>query len=76
MADEFLKLYPAADDDEARAAQNQSSRDQARVSMYLWALNRGRTAKTPAYTYFWTHPLPGRTSISTARFTRRKCRTC
>ncbi len=59
MADEFLKLYPVSNDDEAKVAQNQSSRDQARVSMYLWALNRGRTGKTPAYTYFWTHPLPG-----------------
>ena len=59
MADEFLKLYPAANDEQARAAQNQSSRDQARVSMYLWALNRHHTAKTPAFTYFWTHALPG-----------------
>jgi carboxylesterase type B len=59
MADEFLKLYPATSDEEARAAQNQSSRDQARVSMYMWALNRNRTAKTPAFTYFWTHALPG-----------------
>jgi para-nitrobenzyl esterase len=59
MADEFLTLYPASSDEEARAAQNQSSRDQARVSMYLWALNRNRTAKTPAFTYFWTHALPG-----------------
>jgi para-nitrobenzyl esterase len=59
MADEFLKLYPAANDEDARAAQNESSRDQARVSMYLWALNRHRTAKTPAFTYFWTHALPG-----------------
>src|SRR4029453_6502911 len=59
MADEFLKLYPATNDEEARAAQNESSRDQARVSMYLWALGRNRTAKTPAFTYFWTHALPG-----------------
>jgi para-nitrobenzyl esterase len=59
MADEFLKLYSWSTDEEARAAQNQSSRDQARMSMYLWATNRGRTAKTPAFTYFWTHPLPG-----------------
>jgi para-nitrobenzyl esterase len=59
MADEFLKLYPAATDEQARDAQNQSSRDAARVSMYLWAGNRAKTARTPAYTYFWTHPLPG-----------------
>jgi carboxylesterase type B len=59
MADEFLKLYPAATDEEARQAQNESSRDQARISMYLWALNRAKTARTKAFTYFWTHPLPG-----------------
>jgi para-nitrobenzyl esterase len=59
MADEFLKLYPAATDEEARQAQNESSRDQARVSMYLWAVNRAKTARTKAFTYFWTHPLPG-----------------
>ena len=59
LADEFLALYPAANDDQARAAQNESARDQARVSMYLWAMNRARTASTKAFTYFWTQPLPG-----------------
>ena len=58
-ADEFLRLYPAADDGQARASANESARDRARVSMYLWAARRGKTAKTKAYTYFWTHPLPG-----------------
>ena len=58
-AGELLRLYPAATDEQARAAANDSSRDQARVSMYLWAVNRGKTAKTKAYTYFWTHALPG-----------------
>lgn len=59
MAEEFLRLYPAATDEQARAAVNESSWDQARVSMYLWAANRARTAKTKAYTYFWDHSLPG-----------------
>jgi para-nitrobenzyl esterase len=59
MADEFLALYPAATDDQAAAAQAQSSRDQALVSMYLWARERARTARTSAYTYLWDHPLPG-----------------
>jgi para-nitrobenzyl esterase len=27
--------------------------------MYLWAMNRGKTARTKAFTYFWDHPLPG-----------------
>jgi carboxylesterase type B len=55
----FLKLYPATTDDEAKVAANASARDIARTTMYLWALERAKTAKTPAYTYFWTHALPG-----------------
>jgi len=59
LAEAFLKLYPATSGDVAGLARNASARDQARVSMYLWALNRAKTAKTKAYTYFWNHPLPG-----------------
>jgi para-nitrobenzyl esterase len=59
LAQEFLKLYPAKTDEQAAAAQAQSSRDQSLVSMYLWARERAGTAKTPAYTYLWDHTLPG-----------------
>jgi carboxylesterase type B len=59
MADEFLQLYPAGTDDLAARAQSESSRDQALVSMYLWARERAKTARTPAFTYLWDHPLPG-----------------
>ena len=59
MADEFLKLYPASTDAEAEIAQAQSNRDQAMVSMYLWARERAKTARTKAYTYLWDHALPG-----------------
>jgi para-nitrobenzyl esterase len=55
----FLRLYPASTDEQAGVAQNESARDQARVSMYLWAVNRAKTARTDAYTYFWNHALPG-----------------
>jgi para-nitrobenzyl esterase len=58
-ADEFLKLYPARTDDEAKAAQRQSARDQALVAMYLWARVRAKTAKTPVYEYLWDHAMPG-----------------
>lgn len=58
-SDEFLHLYPAANDDEAQLAQSQSVRDQALVSMYLWAKERSNTAKTKAYEYLWDHALPG-----------------
>jgi para-nitrobenzyl esterase len=59
MADEYLKLYPAANDEQAAKAQAESGRDQALVSMYLWARERAKTSKTPAYTYLWDHTLPG-----------------
>ncbi|MGA7234438.1 MAG: carboxylesterase family protein [Bryobacteraceae bacterium] len=59
LASAFLKLYPAASDDEARASSNESSRDSMRTSMYLWAVSRARTAKTKAYTYYWDHTMPG-----------------
>ena len=59
MADEFLKLYPAETDELAAAAQTQSSRDQALVSMCLWAVERAKTSKSRTFTYLWDHALPG-----------------
>jgi para-nitrobenzyl esterase len=59
MAAEFLGLYPAATDEEANRAQNESARDRSRAALYFWALERAQTARTPVFTYFWTHPLPG-----------------
>jgi para-nitrobenzyl esterase len=58
-ADAFLKLYPAASDQEAGLANNDSSRDQQRMSLYVWAQAREKTSKSKIYTYFWTHTLPG-----------------
>lgn len=59
QADEFLRLYPAATDQEAVVAQRQSTRDRALVSMYLWAKERSKTARTRVYEYLWDHALPG-----------------
>ena len=59
MADEFLQLYPATTDEEARIAKAQSQRDQTLASMYLWAKLRARTSKTKAFLYLWDHTLPG-----------------
>ncbi len=60
MSGAFLKLYPAgSSNDQAGLSQNASARDQMRTSMYLWALNRAKTAKTKVFTYYWDHTLPG-----------------
>ncbi len=61
MADEFLKLYPASNDDEAALQNNASVRDNSRISTYLWGTQWSRANKKPIYTYFWTHALPGPT---------------
>ncbi len=58
-AGEFLKLYPAADDDSARVAQNRSARDLARTTLATWVIGRSNRAKTKVFTYFWNHALPG-----------------
>jgi carboxylesterase type B len=59
LADTFLRLYPAKSDAEAGLARNAQARDQSRASTYLWAIQRAQTSKTPVYTYFWNHALPG-----------------
>ncbi len=59
LADEFLRIYPAATDQEAALAQAQSSRDQSLVSLYLWAKQRAAKAKTKSFIYLWDHAMPG-----------------
>jgi para-nitrobenzyl esterase len=54
----FLKLYPSEDDAQSGLSQKQSARDQGTVSMYLWAANRAKTAKTSAYTYYFSRGIP------------------
>ena len=58
-ADEFLKLYQAGSDDEAKVSSNAAARDRQRVSLAAWASARARTSKTKAYVYTWDHALPG-----------------
>lgn len=61
LADEFLALYPAATNAEADDQTNASARDNARVSTSLWATEWASRAKSPVFTYFWTHAPPGQT---------------
>jgi para-nitrobenzyl esterase len=58
MADEFLKLYPAATDAEAQQADTQSARDRARSGMVLWATKRAATHKNPVYVYYFDRAIP------------------
>jgi para-nitrobenzyl esterase len=58
MAEEFLKLYPAATDQEAAAADTEAARDRARCGMYLWASKRAETHKSSAYIYYFDRAIP------------------
>jgi para-nitrobenzyl esterase len=62
MAEEFLKLYPASNDEEAAKASNQAAQDNNRISTFLWASAWIKGSQQPVYTYFWTHAPPGRQS--------------
>ncbi len=62
MADEFLTLYPASTDSEASARTGDAIRDRDRTSAHLWATAWARTAKSPVFSYFWTHAPPGQSS--------------
>ena len=60
-SDEILKLYPASTEAEGVESQKIFMRDMSMVSMYLWAMKRGKTGKTNVYTYLFIHPQPGTT---------------
>jgi len=59
-ADNFLKLYPFNSDQEARAAQAASMRDQTfGWEMRTWARMQSKTGKSKAYVYFFSRVPPG-----------------
>ena len=55
----FFGLYPNGTQEQSGASQRAAVRDAGLVSMYLWAEHRAKTARTKAFTYYWTHPMPG-----------------
>ncbi|MEE4451565.1 carboxylesterase family protein [Novosphingobium resinovorum] len=61
LAGEFLKLYPATNDDEAALQNNASARDNSRISTWLWGTLWRKGDDLPLHTYFWTHAMPGST---------------
>jgi carboxylesterase type B len=58
-AAEFLKLYPVTSDADAPDRSNEAARDRQRVMYDEWAAVRAKTAKTPAFVYYYSHVLPG-----------------
>jgi para-nitrobenzyl esterase len=60
FADEFLKLYPAATEEQAADAHYNSTRDEGMGwEMRTWVRMQGKTGKAPAYLYYFTRTPPG-----------------
>jgi para-nitrobenzyl esterase len=57
-AEQFLAVYPAANDADAGRAQVRSARDGALVALQQLAADRAATAKTPAYLYYFDRAIP------------------
>jgi para-nitrobenzyl esterase len=57
---DFLSLYPAETDEQASTVSIEAARDRNRLETYKWAAFRAKTAKSPAYTYYfdWAIPWP------------------
>ena len=58
MADDFLKLYPAASDEEANEAEVTVGRDRLRAGLYLWASARANTHRSPVFAYYFDRAIP------------------
>lgn len=57
-AEEFLRLYPASNQEQVEAMEKLSSEDRDRVSMYLWAKSRSAHDHAPIYTYYFDRAIP------------------
>jgi len=59
-ADEYLKIYPASSDDEAKASQAHVMRDQTfGWEMRTWARMQNQTGKSKVYVYYFSKVPPG-----------------
>ena len=59
LAADFLRIYPAQNDDQAALQSNAAARDNSRVSTWLWGHAWTKGDDKPVHTYFWTHAPPG-----------------
>jgi para-nitrobenzyl esterase len=58
QADAFLKLYPAATDEEANASQLAAFRDELAFVMRVWARAQTKKGHSKAFLFYFTHQPP------------------
>lgn len=54
----FFSLYPATSDEESGLRSVELARESGRVDLLVWADFRAKTAKTPAFTYYFSRGIP------------------
>jgi para-nitrobenzyl esterase len=58
LADDFLKLYPASSDEQARESAFYAGRDEMAFVMRNWARLASKNGKTKSYVYYFTEQPP------------------
>ena len=58
MADEFLRLYPATNEDEVKRAETDSGRDRVRAGEFFWASRRASTHGSATFIYYFDRAIP------------------
>ncbi len=64
LADQYLKIYPGATDEEANDSQLRAFRDELGWVMRNWASLQSKTGKSKAYLYYFTHEPPAANAAS------------
>jgi para-nitrobenzyl esterase len=68
LADTFLKLYPAASDDQAKDSAFAAGRDEMAWVMRTWARMESKTGKSKSYVYYFTHQPPAQPNAKGGKF--------
>jgi para-nitrobenzyl esterase len=58
LSEDFLRIYPASTNEEAKAQELLSGRERLLVNMDRWVAARARTSKTPVFLYMFDHTPP------------------
>jgi para-nitrobenzyl esterase len=58
LADEYLKLFPANSDEQAKKSARQAGRTRALYGAKRWVSLQVTTGRSPAYWYLFSHPAP------------------
>ena len=68
LADNFMKVYPGASDEQAKDSAFFAGRDEMAFVMRNWARMETKTGKSKAYVFFFTHQPPVQPNAKAGKF--------